>query len=125
MFSPQRACSFGGFDLTNRAAVSPDTDVDEEVGGGDEAVKSHLGKKVKSVRETMRKHLTKRNHTPVSEQVLLPLHSAEHHKAQLTVFSVSVEPRANVQLLASERQAEARRVRRESEEFAERTELHE
>ncbi|CAJ1073330.1 SAM and SH3 domain-containing protein 1 isoform X1 [Xyrichtys novacula] len=72
-----RACSFGGFDLTNRSVhvVSSDHDNTNTDGdGGRDPVKSpatsriSLGKKVKSVRETMRKHMTKRYHTSLSEQ---------------------------------------------------------
>uniref|UniRef100_A0A3Q3AWF6 Sterile alpha motif domain-containing protein 5 n=1 Tax=Kryptolebias marmoratus TaxID=37003 RepID=A0A3Q3AWF6_KRYMA len=70
-----RACSFGGFDLTSRSAISDkdNTTADGESGVKDE-VKSpsvsriSLGKKVKSVRETMRKHISKRYHSSLSEQ---------------------------------------------------------
>ncbi|XP_074548544.1 SAM and SH3 domain-containing protein 1 isoform X2 [Halichoeres trimaculatus] len=72
-----RACSFGGFDLTSRSAhaVSPDHENTNKDGDlGRDPVKSpatsriSLGKKVKSVRETMRKHISKRYHTSLSEQ---------------------------------------------------------
>ncbi|KAM6968424.1 SAM and SH3 domain-containing protein 1 isoform 2-T2 [Tautogolabrus adspersus] len=72
-----RACSFGGFDLTNRLvhAVSPDHDNTNKDGdSGRDLTKSpatsriSLGKKVKSVRETMRKHISKRYHCSLSEQ---------------------------------------------------------
>ncbi|XP_039992851.1 SAM and SH3 domain-containing protein 1-like isoform X2 [Xiphias gladius] len=72
-----RACSFGGFDLTNRSlhAVISDSDTNKDGDGGvRDAVKSpptsriSLGKKVKSVRETMRKHISKRYHCSLSEQ---------------------------------------------------------
>ncbi|XP_061752289.1 SAM and SH3 domain-containing protein 1-like isoform X2 [Nerophis ophidion] len=60
---PVRACSFGGFDLTERAAQ----EVSERKGGGvKEAARSpqmsaaSLGRKVKSVRDTMRRHMTRR-----------------------------------------------------------------
>ncbi|XP_037550762.1 SAM and SH3 domain-containing protein 1 [Nematolebias whitei] len=71
-----RACSFGGFDLTSRSVSSDkdNTTKDGESGVTDE-VKSpptsriSLGKKVKSVRETMRKHISKRYHSSLSEQL--------------------------------------------------------
>ncbi|KAM9341568.1 SAM and SH3 domain-containing protein 1 [Symphorus nematophorus] len=72
-----RACSFGGFDLTNRSvhAVICDNDNTNKDGDGmRDPVKSpptsriSLGKKVKSVRETMRKHISKRYHCSLSEQ---------------------------------------------------------
>ncbi|XP_056281668.1 SAM and SH3 domain-containing protein 1 isoform X2 [Pseudoliparis swirei] len=72
-----RACSFGGFDLTNRslqAAVPNNDDVNKDRDGAREPIKSpatsriSLGKKVKSVRETMRKHISKRYHCSLSEQ---------------------------------------------------------
>ncbi|XP_070834990.1 SAM and SH3 domain-containing protein 1 isoform X1 [Chaetodon trifascialis] len=72
-----RACSFGGFDLTNRSvqAVLSDHDNTNKDGEGvRDAIKSpatsriSLGKKVKSVRETMRKHISKRYHCSLSEQ---------------------------------------------------------
>ncbi|KAI3367158.1 hypothetical protein L3Q82_008215 [Scortum barcoo] len=73
-----RACSFGGFDLTNRSvhAVNSDNDNTNKDGDGvrDPILKSpltsriSLGKKVKSVRETMRKHISKRYHCSLSEQ---------------------------------------------------------
>ncbi|XP_040925243.1 SAM and SH3 domain-containing protein 1-like [Betta splendens] len=68
-----RACSFGGFDLTSRSIDSNDPNKDEGVGVRD-AVKSpstsriSIGKKVKSVRETMRKHISKRYNSSLSEQ---------------------------------------------------------
>ncbi|XP_056152309.1 SAM and SH3 domain-containing protein 1-like [Lampris incognitus] len=73
-----RTCSFGGFDLTSRSqhAIGCNchaANKDGEVGARD-AVKSPLtsrmtlGKKVKSVRETMRKHISKRYHSSLSEQ---------------------------------------------------------
>ncbi|XP_022072650.2 SAM and SH3 domain-containing protein 1 isoform X1 [Acanthochromis polyacanthus] len=73
-----RACSFGGFDLTSRSghAVISDNDNTSKDGEGGvrDGVKSpqmsriSLGKKVKSVRETMRKHISKRYHSSLSEQ---------------------------------------------------------
>ncbi|XP_071380580.1 SAM and SH3 domain-containing protein 1 isoform X2 [Centroberyx affinis] len=73
-----RTCSFGGFDLTNRSLHSVNCDCDITVRNGDsgvrEAIKSpptsriSLGKKVKSVRDTMRKRISKRYHCSLSEQ---------------------------------------------------------
>ncbi|KAK2826568.1 hypothetical protein Q5P01_020782 [Channa striata] len=73
-----RACSFGGFDLMDRSVHAGHPDCDntkkDEGGGVRDAVKSSptsrisLGKKVKSVRETMRKHISKRYHCSPSEQ---------------------------------------------------------
>uniref|UniRef100_UPI0037E6FC7A SAM and SH3 domain-containing protein 1 n=1 Tax=Semicossyphus pulcher TaxID=241346 RepID=UPI0037E6FC7A len=72
-----RACSFGGFDLTNRsvhAVISDHDNTNKEGDGVRDPIKSpptsriSLGKKVKSVRETMRKHITKRYHCSLSEQ---------------------------------------------------------
>ncbi|XP_075879380.1 SAM and SH3 domain-containing protein 1 isoform X3 [Nelusetta ayraudi] len=71
-----RACSFGGFDLMNRSAhpaISEDS-LNKDGDGLRDPIRSpatsriSLGKKVKSVRETMRKHITKRYHSSVSEQ---------------------------------------------------------
>ncbi|XP_029972831.1 SAM and SH3 domain-containing protein 1-like [Salarias fasciatus] len=70
-----RACSFGGFDLNNRLghAVTSDANKDGD-GAAKDGVRSpptsriSLGKKVKSVRETMRKHISKRYYNSVSEQ---------------------------------------------------------
>ncbi|XP_077945836.1 SAM and SH3 domain-containing protein 1 isoform X2 [Gasterosteus aculeatus] len=72
-----RACSFGGFDLTNRslhAVISNNDDVNKDGDGVRDPIKSptasriSLGKKVKSVRESMRKHISKRYHCSLSEQ---------------------------------------------------------
>ncbi|XP_028981550.2 SAM and SH3 domain-containing protein 1 isoform X2 [Esox lucius] len=74
-----RACSFGGFDLTSRTLDMDDGDQEHVNKDGDASVKnvvrspptSHrvsLGKKVKSVKETMRKRITKRYHCSLSEQ---------------------------------------------------------
>ncbi|XP_031703174.1 SAM and SH3 domain-containing protein 1 isoform X2 [Anarrhichthys ocellatus] len=72
-----RACSFGGFDLTNRslhAVISNDDNMNKDGDGVRDPIKSpttsriSLGKKVKSVRETMRKHISKRYHCSLSEQ---------------------------------------------------------
>ncbi|XP_057714939.1 SAM and SH3 domain-containing protein 1-like isoform X2 [Corythoichthys intestinalis] len=62
-----RACSFGGFDVTNRSAHAGQHT-------GEEGVKSpqitrvSLGKKVKSVRETVRKHISKQYQAALSYQ---------------------------------------------------------
>ncbi|XP_041809885.1 SAM and SH3 domain-containing protein 1-like isoform X2 [Chelmon rostratus] len=73
-----RACSFGGFDLTNRSVhavlLSDHDNTNKDGDGVRDAIKSppasriSLGKKVKSVRETMRKHISKRYHCSLSEQ---------------------------------------------------------
>ncbi|XP_041667945.1 SAM and SH3 domain-containing protein 1-like isoform X2 [Cheilinus undulatus] len=72
-----RACSFGGFDLTNRSVHAVSTDhenTNKDGDGGKDVTKSpatsriSLGKKVKSVRDTMRKHISKRYHCSLSEQ---------------------------------------------------------
>ncbi|XP_028294823.1 SAM and SH3 domain-containing protein 1-like isoform X2 [Gouania willdenowi] len=77
-----RACSFGGFDLTNRSvhvhtcACNSDNNGPSKDGdvGVKDGVKSppisriSLGRKVKSVRETMRKRITRRYHCSLSEQ---------------------------------------------------------
>ncbi|XP_053191793.1 SAM and SH3 domain-containing protein 1 isoform X1 [Scomber japonicus] len=72
-----RACSFGGFDLANRPmhpVISDSDNTNKDGDGVRNPVKSpqtsriSLGKKVKSVRETMRKHISKRYHCSLSEQ---------------------------------------------------------
>ncbi|KAJ7990807.1 hypothetical protein DPEC_G00290740 [Dallia pectoralis] len=72
-----RTCSFGGFDLTNRTMDIDNRDRDLENNNGDASVKNispsmsqrvSLGKKVKSVKETMRKRIIKRYHSSLSEQ---------------------------------------------------------
>lgn len=72
-----RACSFGGFDLTNRSVHSINSDgenttkhcegIMREVMKSPPTTRISLGKKVKSVRETMRKHISKRYHSSLSE----------------------------------------------------------
>lgn len=75
----QRTCSFGGFDLTNRSLHMVNSDPDLTIKDGDASVKDvvkspptnpqiSLGKKVKSVKETMRKHISKRYHCSLPEQ---------------------------------------------------------
>ncbi|XP_055728078.1 SAM and SH3 domain-containing protein 1-like isoform X3 [Salvelinus fontinalis] len=73
-----RTCSFGGFDLSNRslhvvsAGSEPNSKYPEAIYR--EVVKSpatsriSLGKKVKSVKETMRKRMSKKYSSPLSEQ---------------------------------------------------------
>jgi len=73
-----RTCSFGGFDLTNRSlhigsnnsdAMSKEGDfVYKEVIKSPTASRISLGKKVKSVKETMRKRMSKKYSSSVSEQ---------------------------------------------------------
>ncbi|XP_060061356.1 SAM and SH3 domain-containing protein 1 isoform X4 [Erinaceus europaeus] len=74
-----RTCSFGGFDLTNRSLHIGSSNVDPMGKEGDfvfkEVIKSptasriSLGKKVKSVKETMRKRMSKKySNSSVSEQ---------------------------------------------------------
>uniref|UniRef100_A0A6J0V0V2 SAM and SH3 domain-containing protein 1 isoform X3 n=1 Tax=Pogona vitticeps TaxID=103695 RepID=A0A6J0V0V2_9SAUR len=72
-----RTCSFGGFDLTNRS-LHIGNNLDQMGKDGDfvykEVIKSpstsriSLGKKVKSVKETMRKRMSKKYSSSVSEQ---------------------------------------------------------
>lgn len=73
-----RTCSFGGFDLTNRSLHIGSHHADPLGKEGDfvykEVIKSptasriSLGKKVKSVKETMRKRMSKKYSSSVSEQ---------------------------------------------------------
>ncbi|XP_059033281.1 SAM and SH3 domain-containing protein 1 isoform X4 [Mustela lutreola] len=73
-----RTCSFGGFDLTNRSLHIGSNNSDPMSKEGDfvykEVIKSptasriSLGKKVKSVKETMRKRMSKKYSSSVSEQ---------------------------------------------------------
>ncbi|XP_043448497.1 SAM and SH3 domain-containing protein 1 isoform X2 [Prionailurus bengalensis] len=73
-----RTCSFGGFDLTNRSLHIGSNSSDPMSKEGDfvykEVIKSptasriSLGKKVKSVKETMRKRMSKKYSSSVSEQ---------------------------------------------------------
>ncbi|XP_034714551.1 SAM and SH3 domain-containing protein 1 isoform X2 [Etheostoma cragini] len=88
-----RACSFGGFDLTNRslhAFISNNNNPSNEGDGIRDPVKSpstsriSLGKKVKSVRETMRKHISKRYHCSLSEQLSPERVSSCPHSPQQT-----------------------------------------
>ncbi|XP_057678248.1 SAM and SH3 domain-containing protein 1a isoform X2 [Corythoichthys intestinalis] len=73
-----RTCSFGGFDLSNRSLhvlnTGSDTNNKEQEAIFREVVKSpttsriSLGKKVKSVKETMRKRMSKKYSSSLSEQ---------------------------------------------------------
>ncbi|KAM9666027.1 SAM and SH3 domain-containing protein 1 [Trichechus inunguis] len=73
-----RTCSFGGFDLTNRSLHIGSNNSDPMSKEGDfvykEVIKSptasriSLGKKVKSVKETMRKRMSKKYSSSVAEQ---------------------------------------------------------
>ncbi|XP_064809335.1 SAM and SH3 domain-containing protein 1-like isoform X3 [Oncorhynchus masou masou] len=74
-----RTCSFGGFDLTNRSLHMVNSDPDLTIKDGEASVKDvfkspptnpqiSLGEKVKSVKETMRKHISKRYHCSLPEQ---------------------------------------------------------
>ncbi|CAM5101460.1 unnamed protein product [Eretmochelys imbricata] len=73
-----RTCSFGGFDLTNRSLHIGNNNSDQMGKEGDfiykEVIKSpsasriSLGKKVKSVKETMKKRMSKKYSSSLSEQ---------------------------------------------------------
>ncbi|XP_067097679.1 SAM and SH3 domain-containing protein 1-like [Osmerus mordax] len=73
-----RTCSFGGFDLSNRSlhVVSTGSEVNSkdqeaiyrEVVKSPNTSRISLGKKVKSVKETMRKRMSKKYSSPLSEQ---------------------------------------------------------
>ncbi|KAK1170820.1 SAM and SH3 domain-containing protein 1a isoform X2 [Acipenser oxyrinchus oxyrinchus] len=69
-----RTCSFGGFDLTNRSLQIANNGCEQTEAIYREVVKSpttsrlSLGKKVKSVKETMRKRMSKKYSSPLSEQ---------------------------------------------------------
>ncbi|XP_041108279.1 SAM and SH3 domain-containing protein 1-like isoform X2 [Polyodon spathula] len=69
-----RTCSFGGFDLTNRSLQIANNGCEQTEAIYREVVKSpttsrlSLGKKVKSVKETMRKRMSKKYSSPASEQ---------------------------------------------------------
>ncbi|XP_041106236.1 SAM and SH3 domain-containing protein 1-like isoform X5 [Polyodon spathula] len=80
-FSPinhGRTCSFGGFDLTNRSLQILNNDSEQTEAIHREVMKSpttsrlSLGKKVKSVKETMRKRMSKKYSSPLSEQESSP-----------------------------------------------------
>ncbi|XP_076834653.1 SAM and SH3 domain-containing protein 1-like isoform X2 [Brachyhypopomus gauderio] len=70
-----RACSFGGFDLMNRSIYMGNKNCDSSQGdGGGGSTRSptpsriSLGKKVKSVKETMRKRISKKSSSALPEQ---------------------------------------------------------
>ncbi|XP_058880096.1 SAM and SH3 domain-containing protein 1-like isoform X5 [Acipenser ruthenus] len=73
-----RTCSFGGFDLTNRSLQIVNNGSEQTEAIYKEVVKSpttsrlSLGKKVKSVKETMRKRMSKKYGSPLSEQESSP-----------------------------------------------------
>ncbi|NXG03505.1 SASH1 protein, partial [Sakesphorus luctuosus] len=76
-----RTCSFGGFDLTNRSLhIGNSTDqmgkegdfVYKEVIKSPSASRISLGKKVKSVKETMKKRMSKKYSSSLSEQESSP-----------------------------------------------------
>ncbi|XP_019953711.2 SAM and SH3 domain-containing protein 1 isoform X2 [Paralichthys olivaceus] len=108
-----RACSFGGFDLTSRSALTiiPDSDSTNKHGdGGVRDTKSpqtsriSLGKKVKSVRETMRKHISKRYHSSLSEQSSPDRISSCPHSPQIDSNSLEkpkLKPGGSVESLRS------------------------
>ncbi|XP_009998277.1 PREDICTED: LOW QUALITY PROTEIN: SAM and SH3 domain-containing protein 1 [Chaetura pelagica] len=77
----QRTCSFGGFDLTNRSLhIGNSSDqmgkegdfVYKEVIKSPSASRISLGKKVKSVKETMKKRMSKKYSSSLSEQESSP-----------------------------------------------------
>ncbi|KAM7403475.1 hypothetical protein PAMA_004097 [Pampus argenteus] len=108
-----RACSFGGFDLTNRpmhAVILDSNDTNKDGDGVRDAVKSpptsriSLGKKVKSVRETMRKHISKRYHCSLSEQSSPDRISSCPHSPQTDTDSLEkpkLKPGGSVESLRS------------------------
>ncbi|XP_061700471.1 SAM and SH3 domain-containing protein 1 [Syngnathoides biaculeatus] len=64
-----RACSFGGFDLTDRSVPAAQHTAEDEGGARSPQIsRISLSKKVKSVRETMRKHIAKRYQPSPSDQ---------------------------------------------------------
>ncbi|KAG5265792.1 hypothetical protein AALO_G00246430 [Alosa alosa] len=73
-----RTCSFGGFDLTNRPLYSPGTVCDPHGREDEDGLRAlsrsptptrvSLGKKVKSVKETMRKRISKKYHSSASSE---------------------------------------------------------
>ncbi|XP_053291105.1 SAM and SH3 domain-containing protein 1 isoform X1 [Pleuronectes platessa] len=109
-----RACSFGGFDLTSRSVltVMPGSDNTNKHGDGGvrDSVKSpptsriSLGKKVKSVRETMRKHISKRYQSSLSEQSSPDRISSCPHSPQVDSTSLEkpkLKPGGSVESLRS------------------------
>ncbi|XP_070776853.1 SAM and SH3 domain-containing protein 1 [Enoplosus armatus] len=108
-----RACSFGGFDLTNRSMLTAISDSDNTNKDGDgvrDPIKSpttsriSLGKKVKSVRETMRKHISKRYHCSLSEQLSPDRISSCPHSPQTdsdSLEKLKLKPGGSVESLRS------------------------
>ncbi|XP_030574150.1 SAM and SH3 domain-containing protein 1 isoform X2 [Archocentrus centrarchus] len=109
-----RASSFGGFDLTNRSVNAVNSDNDNSSKAADEdtrdGIKSpstsriSLGKKVKSVRETMRKHISKRYHSSFSEQPSPDRSSSCPHSPQINSDSLEkpkLKPGGSVESLRS------------------------
>ncbi|KAM9355224.1 SAM and SH3 domain-containing protein 1 isoform 2-T2 [Pholidichthys leucotaenia] len=109
-----RACSFGGFDLTTRCGHLVISDNDNTNPDGDchlkDGVKSpvtpriSLGKKVKSVRDTMRKHISKRYHVSLSEQSSPDRASSCPHSPQIDSDSLEkpkLKPGGSVESLRS------------------------
>ncbi|XP_036928253.1 SAM and SH3 domain-containing protein 1 isoform X2 [Acanthopagrus latus] len=108
-----RACSFGGFDLTNRSlhpVISDNDNTNKDGDGLQDPVKSpptsriSLGKKVKSVRETMRKHISKRYHCSLSEQSSPDRMSSCPHSPQMDSDSLEkpkLKPGGSVESLRS------------------------
>ncbi|XP_041928844.1 SAM and SH3 domain-containing protein 1 isoform X1 [Alosa sapidissima] len=78
-----RTCSFGGFDLTNRPLYSPGTVCDPHGREDEDGLRAlsrsptptrvSLGKKVKSVKETMRKRISKKYHSSASSEQSSPI----------------------------------------------------
>uniref|UniRef100_A0A3B4BQI1 SAM and SH3 domain containing 1b n=1 Tax=Pygocentrus nattereri TaxID=42514 RepID=A0A3B4BQI1_PYGNA len=62
-----RACSFGGFDLVNRSIYMRENSR-KEAARSPTPSRISLGKKVKSVKETMRKRISKKYNSALSEQ---------------------------------------------------------
>ncbi|XP_063040308.1 SAM and SH3 domain-containing protein 1 [Engraulis encrasicolus] len=78
-----RTCSFGGFDLTNRPLYSPSISCDPNVREDEEGLSGasrsptptrvSLGRKVRSVKENMRKRISKKYHSSVSSEQSSPI----------------------------------------------------
>ncbi|XP_077395812.1 SAM and SH3 domain-containing protein 1-like [Festucalex cinctus] len=99
-----RACSFGGFDLTNRSVhAAQHTGEDEDGARSPQISRISLGKKVKSVRETMRKHITKRYQASLSDQSTPDRISSCPQSPQLnsSLEKVKLKPGGSVESLRS------------------------
>ncbi|KAL2098873.1 hypothetical protein ACEWY4_005353 [Coilia grayii] len=78
-----RTCSFGGFDLSNRPLYSPSSVCDPNVRDDEEGMSGasrsptptrvSLGRKVRSVKENMRKRISKKYHSSVSSEQSSPI----------------------------------------------------